>query len=285
MKNSFLKKSACAVMTAALLFTSTGCGAFLAKIASKGAIDYLTEALDAFYADPVSGLSDYDDSFEIPELLDESLQFALDGISATSYEIGEASLNKGRTTAKIPVTFSKVIEVEDISMGTVDEIADALGDCDTQDVEITFTLKNEDGDWTIEDMSELVEVFFDPYTSLVFIDENGMPTSFNQDFFDECTIDSAWYDPYMATPLNTTSMHGAPEAMLAVVYFDRPMYITFTANLIRGGETVQSIEVVTNGDTIAYCEFWGETYIAGSYTMELVYADGTVAETTSLTIN
>ena len=285
MKNSFLKKSVCAVMTAALLFTSTGCGAFLAKIASKNAIEYLTGALDAFYADPVSGLSDYDDSFEIPGLLDESLQFALDGIAGSSYEIGEVSLNKGRTTAKIPVTFSKVIEVEDIPMGTVDEVADALGDCDKSDVEITFTLKNKDGDWTIEDMSELIEVFFDPYTSLVFIDENGMPTSYNQPFFEECTIDSAWYDPYMATPLSTGSLHGAPDAMLAVVYFDRPMYLTFTANLVRGGEVVQSIEVDTNGETIAYCEFWGETYQSGTYTMELVYDDGTVTETTPLTIN
>ena len=228
MKNSFLKKSVCAVMTAALLFTSTGCGAFLAKIASKNAIEYLTGALDAFYADPVSGLSDYDDSFEIPGLLDESLQFALDGIAGSSYEIGEVSLNKGRTTAKIPVTFSKVIEVEDIPMGTVDEVADALGDCDKSDVEITFTL---------------------------------------------------------TTPLSTGSLHGAPDAMLAVVYFDRPMYLTFTANLVRGGEVVQSIEVDTNGETIAYCEFWGETYQSGTYTMELVYDDGTVTETTPLTIN
>ena len=285
MKNSFLKKSVCAAITAAVLFTSTGCSAILGKIASKGASEYLTEALDAFYSDPVNGLSDYDDSFEIPELLDESLQFALDGVAGTSYELGEVNLNKNRTTAKIPVVFSKVIEVEDIPMGTVDEIADALDDCDKNEVEITFVLKNDDGDWTIEDMSELVEVFFDPYASLVFIDENGMPTSFNQDFFDECVVDSAWYDPYMATPLNTASLHGSPEALLAVVYFDRPMYLTFTANLIKNGDVVQSIEVNVDGQTIAYCEFWGENYASGSYTMELVYADGTVAETGSLTVN
>lgn len=272
-------------MAAMVLVSSTGCSSFLAKIASKAATDVLTGALDAFYADPVNGLSDYDSSFEILDLLEESLGFALDGVAATSYEIGEVNLNNNRTTAKIPVVFSKVLEVTDIPMGTVDEIADALGDCDKSDVEITFVLKNKDGDWTIEDMSELVTVFFEPYQSLVFIDENGMPTSFNQDFFDECTVMSAWYDPYMAQPLSVASLHGSPEALLAVVYFDRPMYLTFTANLLRDGETVQSIEVDTAGKTVAYCEFWGISYPAGTYTMELTYADGTVAVTAPLNIN
>ena len=271
-------------MVISLVMASTGC-AILENIAAKGATEVLTEALDAFYSDPVSGLSEYDDTFDVPELLEESMGLALDGVSATTYEIGEVTLNKNRTTAKIPVTFSDVIQVEDISMGTLDEVTDALGDCDKEDIEITFVLKNKEGDWTIEDMSALIDVFFTPYESLVFIDENGMPTSFNQPFFDECVVETVWYDPYMATPLNTSSLHGGPEAMLCVVYFDRPMYLAFTANLIKNGDVVQSIDVVTNGETIAYCEFWGVSYTPGSYEMQLVYADGTVAESSSLTVN
>lgn len=285
MKSSFLKKFVCVALISAMCLSSAGCSKFLEKIAADEASKTLTAALDAFYSDPVNGVADYDDSFDIPDLLDESLAFALEGIGGSTYEIGEPDVNKSRNTIKFPVTFNDVIQVADIPMGTTDEISEALGDCDKEDVEIVFTLKNNKGDWEVTDMSELIDVFFTPYESLVFIDENGMPTSFNQDFFDECVVDSAWYDPYMATPLNTSSMHGSPDAMLAVVYFDRPMYLTFTANLLRGDDVVQSIDVDTNGKTVAYCEFWGVSYPAGTYTMELTFDDGTVAVIDSLTVN
>ena len=286
MNKSFIKKAVSVLLLASMAVSSSGCSKILEKFAAKEAEAVLTEALDAFYSDPVNGLSEYDDSFDIPDMIEESLAFAIEGVSASTYELGEPSFNSNRTTAKIPVTFNGVLEVEDIAMGTEDEVSDALGNCDRNDVEITFVLKNKKGDWIIEDMSELIDVFFTPYESIVFVDENGMPTSYYQPFFDECLVDSVWYEPIMSNPLDGSSLH-APSALLAVFYFDRPMYMTFTVNLLKSGDVVDTIEVVVDGGTTAYCEFWqnGTVYTNGSYTIELTYGDSVVATTDSLTVN
>lgn len=286
MNKSFIKKAVSVLLLASMAVSSSGCSKILEKFAAKEAESVLTEALDAFYSDPVNGLSEYDDSFDIPDMIEESLAFAIEGVSASTYELGEPSFNSNRTTAKIPVTLNDVLEVEDIAMGTEDEVSDALGNCDRNDVEITFVLKNKKGDWIIEDMSELIDVFFTPYESIVFVDENGMPTSYYQPFFDECLVDSVWYEPIMSNPLDGSSLH-APSALLAVFYFDRPMYMTFTVNLLKSGDVVDTIEVVVDGGTTAYCEFWqnGTVYTNGSYTIELTYGDSVVATTDSLTVN
>lgn len=284
MKNSFLKRAVSLLLIFAMVLPFTGCSKFLANIASKEASKVLTDALDDFYSDPVNGPVSYDESYEVPQMLQESLDFALQGISSSTYELGEAQVNKNRTTIKIPVTFSKVIQVEDIAMGTYDEVSEALGDCDKEDVEIVFVLKSHDGDWAIEDMSELVTVFFEPYEDIVYVDENGMPTSYYEPFFEECYVDGTWYEPLMSTPLDSRTLDTAPEALTACFYFDRPMYMTFTAELVKSGEVVQTIEVVLNGNTTAYCEFWGQTYTSGSYVVDITYDGEVVAETSALTV-
>lgn len=284
MKNSLLKKTVCVTLITSVCISSAGCSKFLEKIAADEASEVLTEALDAFYSDPVNGVADYDDSFDIPELLDDSMTFALEGIEGSTYELGEPEVSKDRSTIEFTVTFNDVIEVADIPMGTTDEVSDALGDCDREDVEIEFTLTENKGDWEIEDMSELIDVFFVPYESLVYIDENGMPTSFNQDFFDECVVGTAWYDPLMANPLDNNNLQ-SPPALIGVIYFDRPMYMTFTANLLKNDEIVQTMEITLDGSTIAYCEFWGSRYSSGTYTMELVYGDGVAAVTDTLSVS
>lgn len=285
MKNSLIKKIISVTLAAVIVLSSTGCSKILERFAADEVNEFLTGALDAFYSDPVGGLSDYDESFEIPELLEESMALALDGIAATSYEIGEIEFNKNRTTAEVPVTFSDVIQVEDIPMGTVDEVSDAISDCNKDDVTITFTLKSKDGDWSINDMSELTEVFFTPYESLIFVDENGMPTSFYEPFFEEHVVAVAWYEPLMSTPLDINTVSGTPQALTACVYFDSPVYLTFTADLIKSGEVIQTIDVVVEGGTTAYCEFYGQVYGRGSYTMELHFDEGLVASSETLTVN
>ena len=284
MKNSLFKKIGSLLLITALLIPSTGCSKILANISAREASDVLTEALDAFYSDPVNGPVSYVESYEVPDLLEESMSFALDGIASSSYELGEAKVNSNRTTVKIPVVFSNVIQVEDISMGTVDGVSEALGNCDKDDVEIEFVLKSHNGEWAVEDLDGLINTFFAPYEDIVFVDENGMPTSYYAPFFDECFVDAVWYEPLMSTPLDSSTLNSAPEALTSCFYFDRPMYITFTADLLKNGDVIQSIDVVLNGNTTAYCEFYGLTYDNGSYTVELTYGDGVVAETGSLTV-
>ena len=63
------------------------------------------------------------------------------------------------------------------------------------------------------------------------------------------------------------------------------MYLTFTANLLKNDEVVQTMDITVDGGTIAYCEFWGSRYASGSYTMELIFDDGVVAVTDTLSVN
>ena len=95
MKNSLFKKSACVVLFAAVILSSTGCSKFMEKIAADDASKTLTAALDAFYSDPVNGVADYDDSFDIPDLLEESMAFALASIVPTRQSV---SSRKDRRT-------------------------------------------------------------------------------------------------------------------------------------------------------------------------------------------
>ena len=283
MNINFFKKSVCLFLLAAMAAGSTGCSEFLASISAKEASKILTEAIDAFIEDPVNGLDEYDEDYSVPDMPEQSLEFAAEAVAETSYELGEARVNKNRTKVEIPVTFHDVRLIDGISMGTEAYIEEALGNADTRDVEVTFVLKGQKGDWTIDDMSELIDVFFVPYESLVFVDENGMPTSFYEPFFDESLIDSVWYDPVMSNPLDANSLI-SPEAMLAVFYFDRPMYLELTADLIKDGEVVQSEQIVLNGETTAACSFWGQDYGAGSYTVEILFDGGTAGTTASLTV-
>ncbi len=277
MKKSLFKKVTTILITGAMVLSSTGCSKILEGIAAKELNEVLTETLDAFYDDPINGLSDYD-SYEVPEMLEESLGFALDGIAASSYEIGEPEFNKDRTKAEVTVTFSNVLQVGEIPMGTVDEVSDYLGDCDDDDIEITFSMKNSKGDWVVTDVSELIDVFFTPYESLIFVDENGMPTSYYAPFFDDLVVDTVWYEPLMSNPLDVYTINGTPEALTAYVYFNRPVYLEFEANLLKDGDVIQTLTVtVTNGST-ACCEFWGQSYSSGSYTVELLF-DGSVVTT------
>ena len=102
---------------------------------------------------------------------------------------------------------------------------------------------------------------------------------------DEHVVDSVWYEPLMSQPYTGSSISGAPQALTACIYFDSPVYMTFTANLIKNGDVYQSIEVSVYGGTTAYCEFYGENYGNGSYTVELMYCDGVVATTPSISVN
>ena len=64
MRNTLFKKLISSVMIVSMVVSATGCSKILEGIASKEVTEIMTDALDAFYSDPVGGLADYDDSYE-----------------------------------------------------------------------------------------------------------------------------------------------------------------------------------------------------------------------------
>ena len=283
MNKRIILKLISVLLICSMVVPMTGCSELLKKIAGKSASKALEDVLDAFYADPVNGITDFDAEYAIPELSEGALALAVEGVSSTSYTIGNTKINKNRDEAKITVTFSDVRVIEDLPMATEEEVRELIDDCELSEFDVTFILEKDDDEWKLVDEGDLIDVFFAPYQSVVFVDEHGMPTSFYGPFFEDAVVETVWYDPVMGNPIS--SGLSSPEALEAVVYFDRPIYLTFTANLYKNDELVQSVEVSVEGSTTAFCDFWGERYSNGNYTCELVFDNGVVAESGDIRVS
>lgn len=283
MKHSSLKRVISTLLIVSIVLPLTGCSDLLKKFAGKDASKVLSATIDEFYDDPSAWIESNSD-IDMSGLTDAGLQLALEQIGATSYELEEPKVNNNRDEAKITVKFTGVHVLDDVPMATEEEIRDFIEDSDTEDVEIQFVLTKKKDSWKITDLSGIYEVFFLPYESIAFVDENGMPTSYYQPFFDDIVVDTIWYDPMYGNPINGRSMM-QQDAVEAVVYFNTPVYLTFTANLYKNDELIQTMEVVVDGGTVATCDFWGERYTNGSYTCELLYDGGVVTTSESLTVN
>ncbi len=268
MKN--LKKFISIVMSVAVIFTATGCSDFLEGIASGKAISSLDSVLADFISDPTSFV-------DVSALDENQLELALDSFSDVTYTIDEdVHMNKSRDKVTIDVTFENVRILDNIPAGTEDEVAAFIDDADTDNVEVTYTLKRNESKWEVIDSPDYYAIFFEAYSHIAYIDENGMPTTFNQEFFDECVVAGVFYDPVMGNPLERPSI-SAPVAIQFVVYFDRLIYLPFTAELVKNGNVVQTIDVIVDAHSVANCDFSGQTYQPGTYTVNVYYDGGIVA--------
>lgn len=275
MKN--IKKLVLVTMVSAFLLTAVGCSDILESIASRKAISTLDDSISQFLCSPT-------DYVDVDSFDENQLSLALDGLADVTYTIDEdADLNSSRNKAEITVTFENVRILEEIPFGTEEQVNSYLESVKTDDVDVTFTLTRDESTWELEDASEeLFNLFYEPYSHVAYIDENGMPTSFNQVFFDECVVASVFYDPIMGNPLDRALLEN-PVAIEMVVYFDRPMYIPLTAELVKNDSVVQTIELNLDGLTIANCDFSGQIYSAGSYEVN-VYFDGGLVASSDITV-
>ncbi|MCQ2516204.1 MAG: hypothetical protein MJ094_05010 [Saccharofermentans sp.] len=270
------KKSLSIVMTVAVIFTATGCSDFLEGIASRKAIDALDSTLADFISDPASVVN-------VDDLDDNQLAIALDGFSDVTYSIDEdVKMNSSRDKVTVDVTFENVRVLNDIPVGTEEEVAEYIENASTNDVEVSYTLKRNESKWEVVDEPDYYSIFFEPYSRIAYIDENGMPTAFNQEFFDECVVAAVYYDPVMGNPLDRASI-SSPVAIQMVVYFDRLMYLPFTAELVKNGSVVQTIDVIVDNQSIANCDFSGQAYTPGTYTVN-VYFDGGIVASEDITV-
>ena len=177
-----VKKTTCAIMAGAVLFSMTGCSVLEditgksskdpSKDVMEAAEDYCKAIADAD-ADKIIDLS-ADDLGDLENQLKDSLDFKngqysddmagiLDAIAGTiEYEIEEDSLevdgDKGE--ASVDVTFT-VYDYLDGEFGddvdTLDEAKEAIEDGDTTDINITLELEQTDDGWKVADTDKIVE--------------------------------------------------------------------------------------------------------------------------------
>ena len=254
-----VKKTTCAIMAGAVLFSMTGCSVLEditgksskdpSKDVMEAAEDYCKAIADAD-ADKIIDLS-ADDLGDLEDQLKDSLDFKngqysddmagiLDAIAGTiEYEIEEDSLevdgDKGE--ASVDVTFT-VYDYLDGEFGddvdTLDEAKEAIEDGDTTDIDITLELEQTDDDWKVADTDKIVE---DVYEFMMmgalspdFSFEEEVVTVETEINYD---INVSEVDPYEIEPDNTAASADTDYNFeneintMAYINTDEEMYLAF----------------------------------------------------------
>ena len=290
-KTDIFKRSVAAALVLAVSIMSSGCSDYLRKVVKEKVTDEVTAQMDSFVSDPVSFLEEINvDEGYISALTDEQKEIALDVFSDYSYEIDSIKLNDKRTKATAIVVFRDVYTVssDGLLVGTTEEIEDYIRSGEASDRSLSFTLKRDDErNWKIEDMKELEKAFFDGYSSFCVLDEEGNPININEAFVESVYVDSVWYDYLTGNPASNT-LFTSVSVLQAVFYFNRPMSMTFEADLLKDGDVVDTREVTLNGDVSAMFDFesqGGGDFPAGSYEVELRYGDQIIASSATANVN
>lgn len=290
-KTDIFKRSVAATLVLAVSIMSSGCSDYLRKIVKEKVTDEVTAQMDSFVSDPVSFLEENNvDEGYISALTDEQKEIALDVFSDYSYEIDSIKLNDKRTKATAIVVFRDVYTVssDGLLIGTTEEIEDYIRSGEASDRSLSFTLKRDDErNWKIEDMKELEKAFFDGYSSFCVLDEEGNPININEAFVESVYVDSVWYDYLTGNPASNT-LFTSVSVLQAVFYFNRPMSMTFEADLLKDGDVVDTREVTLNGDVSAMFDFesqGGGDFPSGSYEVELRYGDQIIVSSATANVN
>ncbi|SMC32049.1 hypothetical protein SAMN06296952_0200 [Oscillospiraceae bacterium] len=287
MKKHFdLRKTAAAFMMTVMLFNMTGCSDYLKNIAIKKVTTYVTESINGFFENPEDTLTNKSQAeIVFPELIEQQTELAHNAIGNSAYEITNIKMNDKRNKAVVTLTFEKCpsFSVED-PIGTVDELEDLL---EYDDVEMDFNvIRTKDHEWVFEDLNELVKVFYEPFTAPCVLDEDGNPYNINQAYMSMIYVDDFWFDPLMNNPISGSSIRNT-DYLKCVVYFNRPMTMECTADLVCNGNVVATTEVVMNGNVTADCHFTSESgnFAPGSYTVILYYNGQEMVVSTAVTVS
>ena len=287
MKNKFsVRKSLATVLITVMLFNITGCSDFLKKIATQKVEDYVVTAINGFFEHPVDVItSNSKEEVIIPELTEQQEQMALNVIAGSAYEISKIKINDKRDKAVVTLNFENCAYFEEeFPIGKVDELEDMLV---YHDVDIDLTvLRTEDHQWIFEDLNKLSEIFFNPFESPCILDEDGNPYNINEAYINLVYVDNYWFDPLMDNPIAGSSLRNT-DYLKCVIYFNRPMNITCTAELLCNGDVVATYEVNIDGHVTADCHFTAESgnFSAGTYSVVLSYNGQELVTSSSLTVS
>lgn len=281
-----LRKTAAVMLITVMLFNLTGCSEYLKNIAIKKVTSYVTESINGFFENPEDTLTNNSQTeIVFPELIEQQTELAHKAIGNSAYEISKIKMNDKRDKAVVTLTFEKCpsFTVED-PIGTVDELEDLL-EYDNVDVDVNV-IRTKDHKWVFEDLNELVTLFYEPFTTPCVLDEDGNPYNINQAYVSMVYVDDFWFDPLMNNPISGSSIRNT-NYIKCVFYFNRPMTLSCTADLVCNGSVVASTEVEMTGDVTADCHFTTESgnFAPGSYTVVLYYNGQEMVTSAAVTVS
>lgn len=285
-KYTSIRKMLVTLLITVMLFNVTGCSDFLRNIAMQKVEDYVMGSMNGFFEHPDETLTANSQAeIVFPDLIEQQSELAHNAISKSAFEISKIKINDKRDKAVVTFTFENCpsFSVED-PMGTVDELEDLI-ETDTVDVDLTV-LRTKDHKWIYEDLNELVEIFYAPFAAPCVLDEEGNPFNINQAYINMIYVDDFWFDPLMNNPITGNSLRDV-NYLKCVVYFNRPLSLTCTAELLYNGSVVDTYEVVMDGDVTADCHFTSPvgTFSPGTYSVVLYYNDQEMVTSSTITVS
>lgn len=284
---SYFKKGIASLLIMMMLVNISGCSEFLMKRAVEKATEYVEGVFEDLKKDPEKTITKNSQTeVEFPELTAEQGDVVDELFSSLSFDIDEVKLNEKRTkgTVTIALDLIPVFEEDTFIVGTADEVNDQIDDL-KQDIVLDFDIKlDKNKNWVFADLSELAGLLMDPYQEICFLNEDGNPINITKGYIDMVYVDSAWFDPLMNNPLSENRLSGT-DYLKVGFYFNRPMTIDFTFDVLYNGEVSQTLEISLEEEIIADCHLESEQgFEAGSYQIILYYGDTVVAESEELTV-
>lgn len=289
MKN--LKKCTLFLLIFVFIFAISGCDMLKSSISKQKANNYVEDFIDSTDINLLESIKTYSsEKIETTDLIKLQRELYVN-FSKCEFVINEINLddaeNFDKATCKLTIKYRDITDVlEEHSYATADDYHELIRDVDVKSSEVKLKLVQKNGQWKFDDLNELYDMLYKPYTELVFIDRIGIAINPDAKYYKDRCISSLWYDPLMSVPLEGNSI-SEPMALQCAFYFERPVTEDFEARLLNAnGNVLARRPIKMDTSVIAICDFSSE-YIGideikkGKYFIELYYNDELIGKTSN----
>ena len=272
-------------------------GCFKKEDPQKELTEYSEEVTENFF-DKLKASIKYNSSrdVEFPELTEEQIELMEYAFSGTDVKLGDVEIDDDddeKGTVEYVFSGYKSYSDDLTKIATMDEYKAIVDDIKSEKVTVRLKAIKENDEWIFKDMSEIEEMFFEPYEELCFLDENGNPINITDAYseyiagmYGDIYISSYWYDPILGNPLMGSSI-SSPVSLQNVFYFPEPVSGEFTAQLESNGNVVATIDISIDNEVTIMCDFPAPSggYTAGGYMVTLMIGSVPLAASQTITVN
>lgn len=289
MKN--LKKCALFLLTFVFVFAISGCDMLKSSISRQKANNYVEEFIDSTDINLLESIKTYSsEKIEITDLIKLQRELYVN-YSKCEFVINEIKLDDtadfDKATCMLTIKYRDITDVlDEHSYATADDYRELIRGADIKSSEVKLQLVQKNGQWEFDDLSELYDMLYKPYTELVFIDKIGIAINPNAEYYADRCVSCLWYDPLMSVPLEGNSVT-EPVALQCAFYFERPVTEDFEARLLNAkGNVLARRPIKMDTSVIALCDFSSE-YLGiesirqDKYFIELYFNDELIGKTPS----
>lgn len=288
MKN--LKKCTLFLLIFVIVFAIAGCNMLESSINKNKAKRFVEEFIESADMNLLDSIKRYSsEKIESDDLIKPQRDLYVN-YSKCEFEIEDIQVdedNFDNATCNLVVKYRDINDVlEENSFATSDEYYELIRGVKANNKTFKLKLTQKNGEWKFDDLSDLYESLYKPYTELVFVDRIGIAINPDVNYYQDRCVTSLWYDPYMAVPLDR-STEVDPIALQCAFYFERPITQDFEARLVDSkGNLITKRNISMKESVIAICDFSCEfvgvsRFAKDQYNIELYYDNELIGKTSS----